>query len=319
MELTPHPSWQIIDSTKIQTYMRCPRKFFFNYVLGWRRVGSNLHIEFGRAIHDALEWHNKKIMAGMEKIDQQHIFECMMAFMNTYRETQPADSDDYNQPKDPVTAETLLNAYMQEYGNEDLSTKIIETEIAGRIAIAKGKHIYFKMDRLQRDDRGTIVMDYKTGSQQGKTWIAQWDQKFQVGTYTYAAKMIYPDTWGMIIRGLFVYKANSTARPYGTVDFLELDLYRDQDDMLEWLNQAETQYDNIMRDFDLLQMVRAGEPYMKAFEKRTESCTDYGGCPYADVCSVWHNPVGRGRPESFEVDFWDPADNIKSAKVQVDL
>ncbi len=317
-----HPTTQILDSTKIQTYIRCPRKYFFNYVLGWRRKGSNLHIEFGRAIHEALEHHNLKVKSGAtveEILSTRHALECFAAFYDIYRETQHPEDDDWARPKDPVTAETLLHAHMDEYGAKDVKTKILEVEVAGRISVGPDRYLHFKIDRIQEDENGVAVLDYKTASQMSKTWMEQWNQKFQIGCYTHVARMLYPSTWGMIIRGMFVYKTSSPKRTYGEIDFLDVECVRSDDDMLEWLNQANTQLDHIYRDYDVLATMREGEPYLRAFEKRTESCSDYGGCPYMDVCAAWHNPLDRGRPESFEVDFWDPRKNTEKAHVKVDL
>jgi CRISPR/Cas system-associated exonuclease Cas4 (RecB family) len=50
-----HETWQVLDATKLQTYMRCPRKFFFNYVLGWKSEIPSNHLVFGSAWHMAME------------------------------------------------------------------------------------------------------------------------------------------------------------------------------------------------------------------------------------------------------------------------
>ena len=50
-----HDSWNVLDSTKIQSFMDCPRGFFFSYILGWRKEEPSIHLIFGSAWHDAME------------------------------------------------------------------------------------------------------------------------------------------------------------------------------------------------------------------------------------------------------------------------
>ncbi len=50
----PAPSWEVQDASKIKTAMECWRKYFFEYVLGWRHDQPNVHLVFGSAWHEAL-------------------------------------------------------------------------------------------------------------------------------------------------------------------------------------------------------------------------------------------------------------------------
>ena len=50
------PTWNIKDSSKLDTYLDCPRKFFYEHMLGWRvdRPAHALH--FGTSWHMAREY-----------------------------------------------------------------------------------------------------------------------------------------------------------------------------------------------------------------------------------------------------------------------
>ena len=90
MTLKRVPEWDILDSSKIQSYMRCPRKYFFNHILGWSleeeeqgaleisssgllaapksEIRKSEHLVFGTAWHHSMEHllrENRK--AGMPK------------------------------------------------------------------------------------------------------------------------------------------------------------------------------------------------------------------------------------------------------------
>ena len=54
---------------------------------------------------------------------------------------------------------------------------------------------------------------------------------------------------------------------------------------------------------------------LRAFPKNTESCTKYFGCPYADFCQAWMNPLQRCQEvqPGFKLDFWDPREQLEKA------
>ena len=49
------PQFDIHDSTKINCFQTCPRKYFYKYVLGWSHEDANIHLVFGSAWHKAME------------------------------------------------------------------------------------------------------------------------------------------------------------------------------------------------------------------------------------------------------------------------
>ena len=53
--LPEQPTWKIRDSSKFDTFLRCNRRFFFEYVLGWRIAQPNHDLYFGECWHIARE------------------------------------------------------------------------------------------------------------------------------------------------------------------------------------------------------------------------------------------------------------------------
>ena len=66
------PTLQTVDSTKINTFLDCPRQYFFTYVLGWRSDRPNNHLVFGQAWHEAMEHLDTR----ERRIINMRFFEC---------------------------------------------------------------------------------------------------------------------------------------------------------------------------------------------------------------------------------------------------
>ena len=83
--IQPHPTWDIMDSSKLICYKECPRKFFYQYILGWQNAYPNNHLVFGSAWHMAMEWllNHPKDIAG-----------AALAFLEYYREHFPPNTDE---------------------------------------------------------------------------------------------------------------------------------------------------------------------------------------------------------------------------------
>tara|TARA_R100000008_G_scaffold18753_1_gene9567 strand:+ start:216 stop:1172 length:957 start_codon:yes stop_codon:yes gene_type:complete len=310
-----HETWQVLDATKIQTYMRCPRKFFYNYVLGWKSEIPSNHLVFGSAWHMAMEvlldkGYTAESCAEGYKIAENHI-----------REFFPPEWDNGNAPKTPANIFRSLPMYCKTYQEDDF--KVEHIEVAGSVAIGPGKLLHFKTDAICKDHRGIFSLEHKTGSRFSNSWGAQWRQKMQIGVYSHVLYCMYPENevYGVIINGTFF--ANEPKRKKDgelyagarDTEFRRVPCRRTLQAMEAWLVETEEIYDRIQNDYNRLSEATEDESILKAFPRNTESCSDYGQCPFLDYCSVWNNPLQHcGEPPvGMEVDHWDPrkADTIR--------
>ena len=305
-------TWDIKDSSKIQTYMTCPRQYFYQYMLGWRKIGGGLHLNFGSALHASMEHFNilRKNNGTGYKVTDQDISDAYVFFLETYRENHAPEDDHLNNPKNPETAKIALTAYAQEYDEGDSEEEILHTETAGTVMVDAGRFLHFKMDLIKRDDRGIAPRDYKTASQNSRQWLEQWELKLQMGTYTHAAMCLFPNehVWGLEVRGIFLYKTVQQTRKYGKVDFVDVPVRKDRAMMEVWRSNVIEWMDMIDVDMDALINCSPDDPTLRAFPMNTESCTKFSGCPYLDFCGVWPNPLSRCHevPLDYEVQWWDP-------------
>jgi len=306
-------TWDIKDSSKIQTYMTCPRQYFYQYMLGWRRIGGGLHLNFGGAIHIGFEHFNllRKEEGQGYVLTDMDIAEAYHLFLEEFRVNHPPDEDLLNAPKNPENAKRALTHYATEYDVADGREEILYPETAGRVMVDRDRFLHFKMDLIKRDDRGIAPRDYKTGSRTGKQWTNQWEMKTQMGTYIHAAKCLFPNdpVWGIEVRGIFFYKSEDRKRKYGYIGFEDVSVRKDRAMMEVWRSNTIKWMDKIDLDTEILALCDPEEPTLKAFPLNTESCTKYSGCPYFDFCTNWPNPLARCHetPMGFEVQWWDPS------------
>jgi hypothetical protein len=285
--------------------MDCPRKFFYEYVLGWRPVDPNVHLVFGSAWHTAME---VLLLAGYD-VDAMAM--AYLAAEMKYREAFPnEESDPTRIPKTPGYIKLALPMYTKQYADADRDMKVEYTEIAGTVPIGKDKLLYFKTDSMLHSlDRGHWSLEHKTGSQNSGPWRDGFSLKFQTFTYHHVLYCLYQDVWGVEINGAVFTKGK-------IAEFPRMPVRKTLPMLAAWLHLAEHYYDSIMKDYDLLLKQDADDEAMKCFWQNTEACSSYSGCVYKDFCVSWPNPLQRCHelPVGFKVEFWDPREMVKDAK-----
>lgn len=323
-----HPTWDILDSSKLKTFQDCPRKYFYEYVLGWCQETGNIHLVFGEAVHRALE-HIYSHGFTVEVVEQA--FDLMESY---YREEFPDEENDVlRAPKTPAFAKPLLIEYIRQYQQRD-TFKVLETEIAGSAPIhvsGKGqKVLHFRLDLLIEKDDGIWIMDHKTSSWMSQRWMDGWLLDFQISFYTHVAYCLFESdaVQGVVINGIETRmptkKQEKAGQMYGCTGetpFQRLPIKKTPDMMRAFLWDANHWYDWVKMEHDRFAEVTVEQPVMHAFPRNPGACTKYGKCLFLDFCAAWSNPVRKAKkpPPGMEVQRWDPRDHEKSAKRVVHL
>uniref|UniRef100_A0A6M3JB44 Putative PD-(D/E)XK nuclease superfamily protein n=1 Tax=viral metagenome TaxID=1070528 RepID=A0A6M3JB44_9ZZZZ len=307
--IQPHPSWQIIDSTKIKAYMDCPRAYFYEYILGWRGEQPNIHLEFGKAWHFAME---HLLLHGTSP---ESIADAWMLLSDYYRQFWGPEWDESNHPKTPGNALLGLQRYAEEYPHD--KQIVLYTEIAGRVAVDARRVLHFRMDSLLQMEDGLIrSREHKTGTALSRTWVDQWSLSVQTGTYTHVQHCLYPpeQVWGVEINGTFFSKKD--------FKFQRVPVRRTLPMMRDWHWTVLQYMDFIEWDIKRMQEeCKESDPVMMCFTKNTENCTKYFGCKYHDFCMAWPNPLQRVDeiPQGMKIEYWDPSDEESKAKKVFDF
>ncbi len=306
--LQPVDTWQVFDSTKVLCFMRCPRKYFFEYVLGWRSENPSIHLEFGSAWHLALEFMLQNLDETNSYSDEV-VAEAYSRFLDYYRGYFPASSDAETAPKNPSNAFKALVQYQELYKREPW--KVLYTEIAGASLISEDRTIHFKMDTiLESEERGIFSMDHKTAGRDGKQTRSQFDNAFQLGTYTHALYMLYPpeQVYGAEINLAILRKGGNA--------FVRIPQVRTLETMEAWLWMANYWVAQLEMNYTWLSECSTDDTILQAFPKCSAGCGNYGGCSHAALCTAWSNPLTRAEkpPVGMCVSHWDPRENEEQAQ-----
>lgn len=290
--------WDVLDSTKIKTYLECPRKFFYEYVVGWRPLEPNIHLEFGKAWHLAME---HLLIKGY---DDEALVEAFTKLHNHYRIHFSEVMDDVYAPKNPVHAFKALRDYVNRYREEDKDEEVLYTEIAGTVPIRSDKVIYFRMDSIIKKQGMFRSREHKTGTTVSRQWMDQWSLDIQTGIYNHVLHCLFPEdeVWGVEINGTFFQKKENK--------FQRVPARRTKKMMAVWFNLVNEVVDNIYKDYDILESGdNDSDEVMCCFHQNPTSCTNWFGCRFHDYCIAWSNPirvVENEMPEGMHIEHWDP-------------
>jgi len=292
-----HESWKILDSSKIQDFMSCPRQYFYRYMLGWKSESPNNHLIFGEAVHLAME---HLLINGYNDTSASEAFDL---FNNRYREDFPENTDELFAPKTPTRVLKMLAEYVEKYKTDLKDFDVLYTEVAGTVPLAEDRTLAFRQDSICRGHEGIFSLEHKTrkGSIDRK-WQEQWGLKTQVGTYTHVLHCLFPDEeiYGVKINGLGFLKTKFSLE--------RVPARKNNTSMQVWLWNTLYWLDQIHWNIGMLENCKEDNPLMMAFPMNTESCGNYYGCLYHDFCLAWPNPLKRCDevPPGLKVEFWSP-------------
>lgn len=301
-----HETWDIIDASKLQAYMTCPRMYFYNYILGWQSDLPNIHLIFGEAWHKAME---HLLVEGYNSKSVGDAFEKFLAF---YNENSTPEMQD--KAKNPENAFRTLVDYVSLYKHDNFD--VIATEIAGTVPVSPKTVMHFRIDAIIKGEEGYYILEHKTGSRGGKMWIDQWLMSMQLSLYIHCLYCKYKpeEVYGAKVNGA-IFKMKDT-------EFIRVPIRKNTDSMERWLATTITWLSLLENDTD--EMTKKDwekERILLPFRMNTQSCTKYGTCKYLDFCNSWSNPLHRADtvPLGFCLRWWDPREAEKEAKEVVRL
>ena len=305
MHLEPHYTWQIKDSSKIQEFETCRRKYFYAYVLGWRPGFPNNHLIFGSSVHAGMEVMLKE---GYSKYDLAY-----EAFLEEYRKEFPPQLDPMFYPKTPQRAKEMFKYYSERYQDDLDQFKVLYTEVSGVVPISKSDVLFYRLDSVLEGELGIFSLDHKTGSMFGERWADQWALDLQMGLYAWALNCMFTDrpVVGITVNGIFLGRKVKNPKPFNPEGaFHRIPLSITGDFLQDRVNTIKYYFDEIDHEHEiLLEEDTEDAPIMISFPKNNKACGHYNQrCAYFDFCTAWPNPLRNYDecPSEFNVDFWDP-------------
>jgi len=317
LNLEPRSEWDIKDSSKLDEYLRCPRSYFYHYVLGWVLDFPAHDLYFGEAWHRAREY---QLLHGYDDVQGAY-----NAFLSCYRQYFAPEDDDIHKPKTPTGVLNALMKFAEERSNDLVENEVVEidgtkmTEISGTVPVDNNRFLNYRMDSIMRrlSDGKIFSWDHKTTVEKyiaSPQWAEQFYLSVQNGTYTHCLYCMFPIEQVLGIEfcgtGFAFLSRGSSYRPAGFyATFRRVPAYKTPDQMNAWLWTVNTVLDSIERDMDRLYHCSDSDEVLMAFPMNGTSCTDYKGCPYHDYCLSWANPLRSCEepPLGFREEFWNPA------------
>ena len=302
--ITPHPTWDIKDSSKLDTWLDCPRQYFFTYMMGWRIAQPAHDLYFGECWHRARE---HQLLHGYADIAGAY-----SSFITHYRKVFDPESDNIYRPKDPVAVMLALQKFADERRSDLEDNELLFTEISGTVPIdTKGRVLHYRMDSVLRrkSDDKIFSFDHKSA----KSFPRQWSEKFflsiQNGTYTHCLYCLYPIDQVIGIEFCGTKFSYAKRKDEYSIEFQRVPAWKTPDQMNVWLWSVIDMLDNIERETDRLMDCKEGDAVMMSFPMNTNSCTKYYGCAFHDYCMCWSNPLRYcdEPPLGFKIEYWDPS------------
>lgn len=310
------PEWMIVDSSKVQDFMACPRYVFYRHICGWSPETTNSHLVFGSAWHEAMEH------LLLEGYSSKSIGEAYGKLEHYYRKHFSAETDEIFFPKTPANALVALTGYAKKWEKDFELYETLYTEIGGTVSIGPNKELHYRMDSILRrkSDKKLGSREHKTGSS-SYNWLDQWPLSFQVGTYNHVLNCMYDQTsiYGVEMNGVIFGRSkkgwlqlleNSTLTVQDPREYIRCPILKNRGQMQAWLVNANWWYDSYMAEIETLNETDSDdEDVMYSFPCNTKSCLNYGHlCAYHDFCLAWPNPLRKisDVPIGFKQEFWNP-------------
>lgn len=327
MPIPYHQTWDIRDSSKLDTLIRCRRRYFFEYLLGWRPDYPNHDLYFGQSWHLGRE---HQLLHGYEDIMGAYA-----VFENYYRKEFAPEDDELNKPKTPTAVLGALMKFADEQSRDLIDNEVVEldgtkmTEISGKVPVDENRFLYYRMDSIMRRKADDMIFswDHKTTSEKyinGRQWAEAFHLSLQNGTYTHCLYCMFPIERVLGIEfcgtGFTFLKRSSSQRSAGYHATLRrVPAFKTPDQMNSWLWTVNTLLDELDREHERLSHCREDDAVLMAFPMNPSSCTDFRGCPYHDYCLAWQNPLQNAYepPLGFKIEYWNPAE--MDTRVKKDL
>ncbi len=300
---------ELIDSTMRNDYVSCERKFEYSRGYGLSSLGGSVHLIAGHAFAKGCEVIRRKYYSeGMDEMDA--LVEGVLAAWEDYG---AFDCGEKYVNKSPERVAYALVEYFTEY---PLATDKIQPYFRadGKPAIEfefsfpletrhprSGDPLLYggRFDMVGEYMSSLWVVDEKTATRLGPTWLRSFTLRGQLLGYTYAARSFGLPVNGFIVRGLSFLRDY-----YGHAEVLEVvPAYR----LEQWREQLEIDVARIVRSYEEGRFSMA----------LGEACNAYGGCPFLKLCEKenWK----EWWQQYFEIDYWSPLEKISTADAQKSL
>jgi hypothetical protein len=221
------------------------------------------------------------------------------------------------------TAMEMLFHYIEERRSilQSRDFKLLAIEQPFAVPLDADRSDLFYIGRLDKvfEYQGRIYIgEHKTTTSYKKDgpfrsdFVDSFSPNSQVDGYLYAAHLIY----GKRVKACWIDAALVHQHVHDGFRFIPIE--RQLQQLAGWVWEARYWVEQIEANERVL---GSNQPideydYLPAFPKNTTSCTNYGGCPFLDLCKMWSNPINHDDPAGFKIEKWEPFDALEFGKAK---
>lgn len=253
------------NASALSDWQKCPRYYQYVWLNGWTGAGLSPHLRFGDEIAKAMHLFHLRTANGEDR--EEVILDVVEIVL---RRTADFKSD--HRLKNRENLIRTIVWYFEEYNPDPLSTYVDEggpaLERQFRIAADDGVFLVGTLDRVIVYADALWIQDQKTtGGSLGPHYFEDWNLATQMFNYSFAGQMIFGESISGVMIDAMQIGANFSR-------FARQPIYKTRGQLDEW-------YDEAMQHIaDARRATRE-----RAFPRRLSSCTNYGGCAFASICS----------------------------------
>lgn len=302
-----------IDYSSISTYMSCPRKFLFQYMMHLRPAGNSIHLVFGSCWHYGLEESYKALKADKTVSPMDLTIIAIKAFNKLWAlDGAPLWKDeDLIFPKSPGHAANMYKAYWDRFKEMDSEKRtVIAIEAPFAIDLSHyGQHLprYIgRIDLILSDGEGIEILDHKTAKAIYGITPQQFENSFQTDGYLTAGRLFYDKIPKITYRVALCQKSKIDFQPItiskrsSAIDHFLHDLLYEIKNLLKDIKQLDEDKEQLKDRADLLNCF---------YRREGQACTSFmSPCTYFDLCRIRNNPLQwlDKAPQGFHYEEWDP-------------
>lgn len=288
---------EYIDSSTLSTWRSCRRKYFWSTLSSLYPMGKSVHLIAGAAIAAGMEAARKRVFsdpnpAGVLVEDMLH-----SAWPSYCKEWGDYEAPEAS-PKTALNCFAALAEYLTEFhpGKDTVQPMVrpdgqpaVEFTFAIPLEVTHpetGNPFIFvgRFDLLGSINGLPAVVDEKTTSALGSTWVSQWALRGQFMGYIWACQQLGYDVNTAVVRGIAILKRDFKFAtvieqfPQHLIDRWHQMLVRD---LIE-IKNAYVQLKMHAEEPTWLDEIATNRyPYNFA-----DACSSYGGCAFTSLCAA---------------------------------
>lgn len=265
--MSTSPQLRQFTPTSLESFLRCPRKYYFEKVLSLQSTRSKIGADFGSAFHKAVSTFYS-LRAKGELSFEDIVIQSIHSFSADW------DGKEEDGKRNSVQALSLITAYCNCYRNDRSMYRedMIETEQT--IEMPLSTTLTCRIDRVLLEDNCVTVVDTKTSGSPLTEWF--WKgflNSFQMRAYRYVVEQILGNCDNVQIDAVKVpLELPEKTFQRRSMDYTELQ-------QAEFLNTYQQVVDRILTNLEYCEEDQLGK-----FYQCPTACSDYGGCEFLSIC-----------------------------------